>query len=138
MLQSILAKYPKVARLVNRNLQHWGEHRVREDVLEDLAEENLLLTSNSSGDNSDSSSTGSKVFWVHGILGDESLLREHAEIVTLGIPREPVDFAQHAVKAGHPKNTFADERDGLFAIVNDNLLLSADKPGDAEALQDCN
>ena len=57
---------------------------------------------------------------------------ETAEIVWVGVPREPEDFVKHAALAGHPKR-FMDESPGpqISALV-DNLLdpcLSKDDKG---------
>ena len=98
---------PKGARVVNRQLQ-WG--RIRVD--------------------------GETVFWAtdkNDIQLDDRALQEffdregktfHAELCTVGVPREPWDFVAQAVKAGHPRSLSLHLNSEVTQMLRENFEMS--------------
>lgn len=79
-LQDVLNNKPKGAKVLHRLLQHWGKQRVDEKA------ENWADTID--------------VFHI-------DLRRMNVaeiEVVTIGVPREPEDVLERAIKAGHPRS----------------------------------
>ena len=96
----ILHTFPKGARIVHRKLVKWGEVRV-----DDMVRKSFANSSNGQQQPCD-------------IVGK----------VSFGIPREPDDFVQQALKAGHPR--FLDFR-SIRAI---DELLSFNLQGDSSKI----
>ena len=51
---------------------------------------------------------------------------DHAELLCFGIPREPDDFVEQAVLAGHPRNLLQEAIDGPAGKVAECVLRGAE------------
>ena len=123
----LLKCYPKGARVIRRQLCSWGQVRaavcpkVEEDRLKQVltsawtwcttldAEPNLPVEDSMSS------------FEVCGMCSPSNFV-ETAEIVWVGIPREPEDFLQQAVKVGHPRRMITSDEDPTLTTLLENLL----------------
>ena len=128
-LEPLLGCYPKGAKVVRRKLVSWGSVRVcvRPQVPLDMFQ--AVLTHRWSW------ALKSEVPIIEGQPDDSHLSMvcgmhepqnfiETAEIVWVGIPREPEDFLEKAVSAGHPKSLLDFEVDPQVSLLIDNLLES--------------
>ena len=59
------------------------------------------------------------------MICDNNPCATQAEILTIGIPREPEDFVRAAVKAGHPRNAILLNRQGPAKEVAANVVMPA-------------
>ena len=95
---------PKGARIVHRQLQ-WGKIRVDDGV-------HTWVTNNKS----------------HVIEAQSPLLEKtqlgktvQAELIAVGIPRDPWDFLTRAVEAGHPRSLAVHLNDGVQSMLRENF-----------------
>ena len=63
---------------------------------------------------------------VMGLIHPSDLCAEHAEVIQIGIPREPEDFIKEAVKAGHPRDMLSLRKKGHAQRVAQAVLMSFD------------
>ena len=63
---------------------------------------------------------------VTGLIHPSDLCAEHAEVIQIGIPREPEDFIREAVKAGHPRDMLSVHKAGHAQRVAQAVLVSFD------------
>ena len=127
----MLGCYPKgaKAKVVRRKLVSWGSVRVCvcPQVLRDKLE--VVLTHRWSWALTSEvpiiagQSDISHLSMVCGMLEPQNYV-EAAEVVWVGIPREPEDFFEKAVLAGHPKSLLDFEVDPQVSLLIDNLLES--------------
>ena len=130
-VESLLGCYPKgaKAKVVRRKLVSWGSVRVCvcPQVLRDKLE--VVLTHRWSWALTSEvpiiagQSDISHLSMVCGMLEPQNYV-EAAEVVWVGIPREPEDFLEKAVLAGHPKSLLDFEVDPQVSLLIDNLLES--------------
>ncbi|CAE7743608.1 unnamed protein product [Symbiodinium sp. CCMP2592] len=64
---------------------------------------------------------------ITGFIAADDPCSEHAEIVSVGIPKEPCDFVADAVKAGHPRNALNASREGPSSKVADAILMDFER-----------
>ncbi|CAE7215287.1 unnamed protein product [Symbiodinium sp. CCMP2592] len=64
---------------------------------------------------------------ITGFVAADDPCSEHAEIVSVGIPKEPCDFVADAVKAGHPRNALNASREGPSSKVADAILMDFER-----------
>ena len=133
-IAGILACYPKGSRVLKRKLVPWGLVRVcLPSKFLELDVESLQGKFHSSkvfcreqgfseGDLPGDEGTS----WVTGEVHPINLCAEHAEVIQIGIPREPEDFIREAVKAGHPRDMLSFHRKGHAQRVAQAVLVSFD------------
>ena len=132
----LLQSYPKGARVTRRKLRQWGQVRAcslphtSNDKLKQGLKDKWSWCGSLDSSTLKDQNDGFEIFFGGMLLPYNYL--ETAEIVWVGVPREPEDFVKHAALAGHPKR-FMDESPGpqISALV-DNLLdpcLSKDDKG---------
>ncbi|CAE7717441.1 unnamed protein product [Symbiodinium sp. CCMP2592] len=128
LTSTLLACYPKGARIIQRKLVSWGMVRVcvpskctgidlsslhskypQRVKIADCTEEDHLKHD--------------ETVAIMGFIGADDPCSEHAEIVSVGIPKEPCDFVADAVKAGHPRNALNASREGPSSKVADAILM---------------
>ena len=56
---------------------------------------------------------------------DDNPCAAQAEILTIGIPREPEDFVRAAIQAGHPRNAILVSRQGPAKEIAANVVMPA-------------
>ena len=95
IVAGILNNFPKGTRIVHRKLLKWGEVRVS-DV--------------------DGNSLGSI---------DTIRLDDIVEKISFGIPRDPDDFVEEAIKAGHPRFLDYKSIDKIDDLLKQNLMMDA-------------
>ena len=138
-LEPLISCYPKGAKVVRRKLVPWGSVRVCVCPEVSMAKlQDTLCNKWSWALCSESpDEPQSQVSPVCGMLEPRNFV-ETAEIIWLGIPREPDDFLEKAVLAGHPKRLLDSEVDPQVSLLIDNLLESPIRlPGKGlDALQD--
>ena len=131
----LLQCYPKGARVTQRKLVPWGVVRVcassAYDKFDKAGAEKLLGTTAriAERDSRESATTlpedKNEVYEVVGMICDNNPCATQAEILTIGIPREPEDFVRAAVKAGHPRNAILLNRQGPAKEVAANVVMPA-------------
>ncbi|CAE7717482.1 unnamed protein product [Symbiodinium sp. CCMP2592] len=125
------------ARVTQRRLVPWGAVRVcavsayagfdrRESsellgVAARIAYHNLADFSSIAGEDKN------EVYEVVGMVCDDKPCATQAEILTIGIPREPEDFVKAAVLAGHPRNAILVNRQGPAKEIAANVVMPADE-----------
>ncbi|CAE7229688.1 unnamed protein product [Symbiodinium sp. CCMP2592] len=67
------------------------------------------------------------VYEVVGMVCDDNPCATQAEILTIGIPREPEDFVKAAVRAGHPRNAILVNRQGPAKEIAANVVMPAEE-----------
>ena len=136
-IASLLASYPKRSRVLKRKLLPWG--LVRVCVLSKFPELDVATLSakfHSSKvfckeqgfcNDADGALPGDEgACWVTGEVHPSNLCAEHAEVIQIGIPREPEDFIREAVKAGHPRDMLSFHKRGHAQRVAQAVLVSFD------------
>ena len=129
-LEALLRCYPKGARVVQRKLVPWGMVRVcmpslsatsdfsalergwKGNVRMALEEQQFLEQLHHE-----------ETVQVCGVFQADDPCSTSAELIVLGIPREPDDFVKEAIKAGHPRNGLSASRAGPAVDVVDAVLL---------------
>ncbi|CAE7260467.1 unnamed protein product [Symbiodinium sp. CCMP2592] len=74
-----------------------------------------------------SSEDENEVYKVVGMVCDDNPCATQAEILTIGIPREPEDFVKAAVRAGHPRNAILVNRQGPAKEIAANVVMPAEE-----------
>ncbi|CAE7243210.1 unnamed protein product [Symbiodinium sp. CCMP2592] len=132
LTSTLLACYPKGARIIQRKLVSWGMVRVcvpskctgidlsslhskypQRVKIADCIEEDHLKHD--------------ETVAITGFIAADDPCSEHAEIVSVGIPKEPCDFVADAVKAGHPRNALNASREGPSSKVADAILMDFER-----------
>ena len=147
-IAAVLASYPKGSKVLKRKLLPWGLVRVcvptKFPLLDTTALAEKFGSSRIFG-----GGQGKLAEECHEIPGDEGTCRimglihpsdlcaEHAEVIQIGIPREPEDFIKEAVKAGHPRNMLSSHKKGHAQRVAQAVLMSFDdrKAKSSQALE---
>ena len=123
-VELLLKAYPKGARVVKRKLVPWGIVRVCLPSMCPLLDRQALKRAGVStrtfelleGQHcSDSDGLQEDPTQVRKVVGDippPNGCAESAELVQIGIPREPHDFVKEAIKAGHPRDMLSVCRSG--------------------------
>ncbi|CAE7224658.1 unnamed protein product [Symbiodinium sp. CCMP2456] len=140
-LLALLRCYPKGARVVQRKLVPWGMVRVCVPSLCPAADFSTLKEAwNDHMRQAEPEQHfleqlhHEETVQVCGLLQSDDPCSTSAELIVVGIPREPQDFVNEAVKAGHPRNGLASSRSGPAADIVDAVLLSfEDREKRAEA-----
>lgn len=99
-----LTRFPKGARIVDRKLCLWGTLRVSSLDVDVIT--NFLQPPDDDSTN--------------------------VEVLTIGVPRTPEDFLQHALKVGHPRFLPYTATGAVHELLNKNIFLPA---GDLVALR---
>ena len=128
-VELLLGCYPKGAKVVRRKLVSWGSVRVcvcpqaSLDKLQSVLTPRWSWALNSEDPIITGQSDDAHVSMVCGMFEPLNFV-ETAELVWVGIPREPEDFLTKAVLAGHPKSLLDSEVDPQVSLLIDNLLES--------------
>ena len=106
-IELLLRAYPKGARVVRRKLVPWGVVRVCLPSMCPLLDHQALNTEMGcvAEDPAD-------VCKVVGEIPPSNGCAESAKLVQIGIPREPQDFVNEAIRAGHPRDMLSVCRSG--------------------------
>ena len=132
-VQQLLRCYPKGSRVVRRKLVVWGSVRVCALPSVDLGKLSSVLSDSWTWPThpfKPSESAKTKDFTE--VCGSVRISSpsQSLETIWVGIPREPDDFLQRAVAAGHPKALLDVETDPQMSLLIDNLLDGGvNKPG---------
>ena len=131
----LLQCYPKGARVTQRKLVPWGVVRVcassAYDKFDKEGAAKLLGTTARIADRDQRESASAlqedknEVCEVVGMVCDDNPCAAQAEILTIGIPREPEDFVRAAIQAGHPRNAILVSRHGPAKEIAANVVMPA-------------
>ena len=132
----LLKAYPKGARVVRRKLVPWGVVRVCLPSMCTLLDRQALKRASVSDKSfaimdgecgagaDDLGEDPADVCKVVGEIPPNNGCAESAELVQIGIPREPHDFVNEAIKAGHPRDMLSICRSGPAREVAEAVLYS--------------
>ena len=134
-IAAVLACYPKGSKVLKRKLLPWGLVRVCVPTKFPLLDTAALAekfgsfrmvwdTQSLSHDASQELPGDESACRVVGEIPPKDLCAEHAEVVQIGIPREPEDFIKEAVKAGHPRDMLSFHKKGHAQRVAQSVLIS--------------
>ncbi|CAE7424313.1 unnamed protein product [Symbiodinium sp. CCMP2592] len=133
----LLKCYPKGARVTQRKLVQWGAVRVcaaskypgfdRHSSAELLGGTAKIYQPDTSDFSLLASEDKNDVYEVVGMVCDDNPCATQAEILTIGIPREPEDFVKAAVQAGHPRNAILVNRQGPAKEIAANVVMPAEE-----------
>ncbi|CAE7651485.1 unnamed protein product [Symbiodinium sp. CCMP2592] len=133
----LLKCYPKGARVTQRKLVPWGAVRVcavstyagfdRQSSAELLGEAARISQPDSSDFSLIAGEDENEVYKVVGMVCDDNPCATQAEILTIGVPREPEDFVKAAVRAGHPRNAILVNRQGPAKEIAANVVMPAEE-----------
>jgi len=130
IVHKLLKCYPKGARTVRRKLVSWGSVRVC--VLPSIGPSKLKNLPSADWDWCICAPSSTKTKDSTEVCGSFRACKQSQaiEVIWVGIPREPEDFLQRAVAAGHPKALLDVETDPQMTMLIDNLLGSGvSQPG---------
>ena len=133
-IETILACYPKGSKLLKRKLVPWGLVRVCVPTkfpnlgTSALADKfgSCWRTCNAHSAEDDACRelpVEEDVCQVMGEIVPKDLFAEQAEVIQVGIPREPDDFIREAVKAGHPGDMLSLHKMGNAQKVARTILI---------------
>ena len=134
-IASLLASYPKGSRVLKRKLLPWGLVRVcvpskfpELDITKLSAKfhiSKVCCKEQGFCNNADGALPGDEgACSVTGEVHPCNLCAEHAEVIQIGIPREPEDFIREALKAGHPRDMLSFHKKGHAQRVAQAVLVS--------------
>ena len=134
-INAVLACYPKGSKVLKRKLMPWGLVRVCVPTKFPLLNTTSLAekfgafrmvrdTQGLSHDGGQELPGDEGACNVAGEVPPKDLCAEHAEVVQIGIPREPEDFIKEAVRAGHPRDMLSFHKKGHAQRVAKSVLLS--------------
>ena len=137
VIAAVLASYPKGSKLLKRKLLPWGLVRVcvptKFPSLDTAALAKKFGSPRIFGIGQGQSADGcheipgdAGTCRVTGLIHPSDLCAEHAEVIQIGIPREPEDFIKEAVKAGHPRDMLSLHKKGHAQRVAQAVLMSFD------------
>ena len=134
-INAVLACYPKGSKVLKRKLMPWGLVRVCVPTKFPLLNTTSLAekfgafrmvrdTQSLSHDGGQELPGDEGACNVAGEVPPKDLCAEHAEVVQIGVPREPEDFIKEAVRAGHPRDMLSFHKKGHAQRVAKSVLLS--------------
>ena len=136
-IAAVLACYPKGSKVLKRKLLPWGLVRVCVPTKFPLLDTAALAKKfgsfriewdrQSLSDDARQELPGDEgTCRVMGEIPPRDLCAEHAEVIQIGIPREPEDFIKEAVKAGHPRDMLSFHKKRHAQRVAQSVLVSSD------------
>ncbi|CAE7700800.1 unnamed protein product [Symbiodinium sp. CCMP2592] len=124
LTSTLLACYPKGARIIQRKLVSLGMVRV---CVPSKCTGIDLSSLHSKYPQREDHLKHDETVAITGFVAADDPCSEHAEIVSVGIPKEPCDFVADAVKAGHPRNALNASREGPSSKVADAILMDFER-----------